>query len=1164
MTFASLSSLALSTDYYASNSRLASGNWVKVRVTTEGMQQITYDQLREWGFANPKNVKVYGYGGTILTDHVFSTQKPDDVQPTLSIHTDDGRLIFFGDADVRTTLNGTDSNNNLLYTVHRNYSSSTGYYLLTDSEVGGTLPAAAAYTASSAEAVSQHLSVNLYEKEALPVTSQTCVYHSQTYNSGDDIKTTFAIRDFAGGSDSYATYTVEVPILNTATWTTYTIDGATCDNLNLTTTEECSVETCYDGSLNYATGIGRSRVAPLDGATTIDDGEYTFSSNVTENTKLSYVALDRAVLVYPRKNILHENSGSLIMNFQTVSANSNFAVDGATANTHVWNISDPSQVFEQQGNYDDANATFTGTFDRAYAASNGACRLIAFNVNEEQNDVEYVGTVANQNLHSMATPNMLIITTDELYDYAEKLADIHRKYDNMDVLVLTQQQIFNEFGSGTPGAMAVRRAIKMFYDRNSSKLKNVIMYGKGLADFRQLTNHTSYEPLITFEVEPITKDWQEGAASSHLNFASDDYFACLKDTDEPTRYTVNTAKLDIAIGRIPAGNSGYATDVNAKIESYINNPLPANAMMRALFTSDNGDTNQHYKQSTNIISVMSAGKPAMTNIQGHCLIYPHTESKAASLNNVISDALAKGVGYFCYSGHGNETYFGAENIWGTNLSNAADYTYPPIGMLSTCNSYCFDRTITGIAEGMLQKNNGGMIAIVASCRSVLLDANKLISEGFTEAYSKAEGTVTIGDLYVKAHDTAIANSLRLNDRLNTWCYNLVGDPAIKITMPEHDVTVTEINGTNIYNYKQQHATAAADTDTDSTDSTDSTDDIDLTFALTPQSTLNLKAYVADINGRVDETFNGKATVFIYEAPHTVSTIKVDSKDVVEDVTLDETLLTSTSVNVVKGELEANIFIPYNAYSASPTNTNRIVIVADNGEGSTAAGVNNDAFVYVANETDIPNVDITEPEISQFYIDYPSNTDGATIGTTSPTVYAKIKLGTAGLNNTGKIGSATSVSLDGVTQSDASHAIYIDSDGYAKLAYTFSDLSLGDHSVTLTVADNAGNRTAETLNFNIEELDGEVTLYANTEDVYKSISFDIEHTFYGEPDTRLIIEDSLHNTVLSVENPSFPYVWNYTDGNGKAVPNGFYNAYIQSKYGSKTAASPKQRVVVISK
>ncbi len=1145
LTVAPLAAHALSTDYYATSSRLATGHWVKVRVTNEGMQQITYDELRSWGFSNPENVKVYGYGGSLLSDHIFSTAKPDDVQPTLSLHTDDGRLIFFGDAEVRTQLTGTDSNKNQLYTVYRNYASTAGYYLLTDAEVGGSTPEAVGYKTTAATTTDEHLSIALYEKEAEALGEQSCIFHTQKYNGGETIETNFAIRDYAAGDNNYGTYSVEVPILNTTVWATYTLGAATCSALTLTTTQQCKVDTSYNGDLNYNVGTGRSRVTPADGEETIADGVYTFSSLIPANDKLSYVALDRAVLIYPRKNVLHGEDGSLLMNFLKVTSGTNFTVEGATPTTHVWNVSSPGSVFEHTGLYDADNSTFTGTFDRTYSNTStaGMCRLIAFDAAQQQQSVQYVGEIDNQDIHADATPDMLIITTDELLNYAEQLAAAHRKYDGIDVNVYTQAQIFNEFGSGTPSTMAIRRAIKMFYDRDKSKLKSVLMYGKACADFRQISTNPSYDPLITFEVEPVTSDMISAASNAHLNFASDDYFGCLKDTDTATALTSASSTVDVAVGRIPAGNAGFASDVNKKLINYMQQEVPADVMMNALLVSDNGDSNQHFNQSLNVQSILKSGKPAITTHQGHCLIYPHTSSSSEALRSVITEKLQQGMGLFCYNGHGAEIGFASEYIWTTSLVGSTAYTYAPVAMLSTCNSSCFDRSTVGIADDMLQQNNGGMIGLVASARSVLLDANTLISEGFINAYAAASGTVTLGSLYATAHNTAIKNSQRLQERLNTWCYNLCGDPAIKIRFPEKNVTITSVNNESVLS---------------------NDDDETLTpVTFLPETTVNVKAYVANALGEVDTNYNGTAIVKIYEAPLEVSTILVDSKDVSATVDLDETVLATAAAKVVNGEIDASVYVPINTYPASESRTNRIVIVTEDADGVRASGVNTLAYVDNSTESD-ETVTVEGPQFSDIYVDKPEYTDGAVVGSTSPTVYANISLGAAGLCTTNKLGANTTVALDGVTKAEASHAFTLGTDNDATFQYTFSDLTEGTHTVTITVSDNAGNSTTQSITFTVQEIDGDIELAADSKSVYESVTFDVNHTFYGEPDTRFVIEDSQRNTVLSVENASFPYVWDLKDSDGKQVTNGYYRAYILAKYGTKNASSDKVEVVVLAK
>lgn len=84
------------------SSRLAEGRWIKVKVTSEGIQQISHRQLRQWGFDDPARVGVYGFGGTSLAHERISAGS-DDLCPTPVIHTPDGRMLFYGDATCAMT-----------------------------------------------------------------------------------------------------------------------------------------------------------------------------------------------------------------------------------------------------------------------------------------------------------------------------------------------------------------------------------------------------------------------------------------------------------------------------------------------------------------------------------------------------------------------------------------------------------------------------------------------------------------------------------------------------------------------------------------------------------------------------------------------------------------------------------------------------------------------------------------------------------------------------------------------------------------------------------------------------------------------------------------------------------------------------------------------------
>ena len=117
------------TGRYAAHSVLSSGEWAKISVSETGIYQITDALVRQAGFSNINNVKVYGYGGALqpeqLTgDYLTAT---DDLHEVPTYTTANGRRLFYAVGPV-----SWDSPT--ATTRIRNPYSDYGYYFLTESE----------------------------------------------------------------------------------------------------------------------------------------------------------------------------------------------------------------------------------------------------------------------------------------------------------------------------------------------------------------------------------------------------------------------------------------------------------------------------------------------------------------------------------------------------------------------------------------------------------------------------------------------------------------------------------------------------------------------------------------------------------------------------------------------------------------------------------------------------------------------------------------------------------------------------------------------------------------------------------------------------------------------------------------------------------------------
>ena len=115
---------ATAADRYAANSVLASGRWVKVRVPSTGVYQLTDDLIRQAGFSSLSQVSVFGYGGAlqpeVLTgDYLTATDDLHEV-PVCEV---DGKRLFYAVGPV-----SWDSSHQRTRNPYSDY----GYYFLTE------------------------------------------------------------------------------------------------------------------------------------------------------------------------------------------------------------------------------------------------------------------------------------------------------------------------------------------------------------------------------------------------------------------------------------------------------------------------------------------------------------------------------------------------------------------------------------------------------------------------------------------------------------------------------------------------------------------------------------------------------------------------------------------------------------------------------------------------------------------------------------------------------------------------------------------------------------------------------------------------------------------------------------------------------------------------
>ena len=80
--------------FYAENSKLASGKWVKISVKESGIYQITAEDIRSWGLGTDlSQIHIFGYGGAPLSQKMDENYADD--LPQMPLVRTEGRILFY-------------------------------------------------------------------------------------------------------------------------------------------------------------------------------------------------------------------------------------------------------------------------------------------------------------------------------------------------------------------------------------------------------------------------------------------------------------------------------------------------------------------------------------------------------------------------------------------------------------------------------------------------------------------------------------------------------------------------------------------------------------------------------------------------------------------------------------------------------------------------------------------------------------------------------------------------------------------------------------------------------------------------------------------------------------------------------------------------------------
>ena len=122
----------------------------------------------------------------------------------------------------------------------------------------------------------------------------------------------------------------------------------------------------------------------------------------------------------------------------------------------VWNITDLENVL--------IVPTFSTGSLLSFSAEHDTTQTFVAVSGDNFPPPSFISKISNQNLHGFPTPDMVIISPSSFLSQAYELKELHEN-EGLDVICVTDQQVYNEFSSGSRDVTAIKQFLRMFYVR---------------------------------------------------------------------------------------------------------------------------------------------------------------------------------------------------------------------------------------------------------------------------------------------------------------------------------------------------------------------------------------------------------------------------------------------------------------------------------------------------------------------------------------------------------------------------------------------------------------------------------------------------------------------------------------------------------------------------
>lgn len=1013
---------------------IQNGRFYKISVDTTGIYKINKEFLRKNNIPldfDPSKFKVYGNGGMMLPENpgAFRYKGLQEVAIE-AVGLEDGSFdqedyyLFYAQGPngiVRNPILKGDQVGD--HSTHL-YENKAYYFINFDGITNGKRIQTSEINANPKETFRSFDQVLFYENDSLNLYNVGRLWVGESFFENSD----FQIQFNGNGPVSNPTFN-------------YQLVGTNAQNISYTI-QVNNTEIIHNS-------FGRGDLRKEAGSINFSSINYPIHIQVNVDNSLNPAAgvyLDYLRLNF-KQNLSFNNQQLGFRWLDGLTENEVYAFNLSGDPTYVWDVSDRVNAKQLTGQ--------NGVYKFQVKARAYPNEFIAFNPNQAFTP-NYEKQIENQSLASLSGIDYVIVTHPKFIAQAQRLARAHEQVSGVKTAVVTTEQVYNEFGSGSQDIGAIRDFFKFLYEKDGA-LKYALLLGDSSYDFKDRIPHN------TNMVPSYQSDYSIGVSSS---FVSDDFFGILDDAD----YGLNLSQLDIAVGRLPADDINEAEVLVGKTLSYLNTNTSYGTpfgdwrtKVTFVVDDDNPGSNSafHTTVENKSAQYIENNLPFYTVEKLYADAYEQVGTSGGlrypALEKGIVNAIESGTLLLNYFGHGGVNGWAQERIFTQNqVKNLRNWDKEnaklPILLTVTCDFTVWDiPQISSGGEMMIKNPAGGAVAMLTTSREIPVSYGLYMNDIVVKQLFQVENDqyLPIGEALRRAK---LAYSSAAGLKLN-----LIGDPLISLARPSKKVNIDKINGIDANQFTQ---TIQA-----------------LDFVSIEGSVLS------GASNSIDVGFNGTVAGTLYDKATEKTTLNNDGN--LDKLTFKEqtNAIYRGGSKVENGKFKFEFYVPKD-------------INFDVGNGKMLFYVHNEIEDGVQYKNDIKvggineNSEVKNDQEGPVVGLYMNNLNFANGGITDRNPYLlACVIDSTGINATGAgIGHDITQLLDGNINSttvlndffeggDASPCLNPKVKDFQKgrVLYKLNNLDLGEHTIQFRVWDINNNSTTQTLNFIVME-NGEQNLH----------------------------------------------------------------------------------------